>query len=160
MAAPLSGSQPQFPQLSNRIILISGPFLVCCQGRVKILCPKISQSHHHWESRQQNSASLYRQGWFDLQSTGSSWAGTDSEEGQTRAFLDGYQACDEGVSNAPLAHAAGLRIYYQRQWVRKHSTEKQTANQNNSTLSSPTKTNKATKPSALQRAGGRERIKA
>lgn len=72
--------------------------------------------------------SLSRQGWFDLQSTGSSW-GWDripgSEGGQTRAFLDGDQAGDEAVSNTPLA---GLRFYYPRQRVRKHSTEEQTAN--------------------------------
>lgn len=77
-------------------------------------------------------------------------------------FLDDDQAGDEGVSNAPPppptpAHAAGLRFYYQRQWVRKHSTEKQTANQKNSTLSSLTKTIKAPKPSARQRAGRRGR---
>lgn len=56
-----------------------------------------------------------RQGWFDLQSTGSS-PGRDripaSERGQTRTFLDGDQAVGEGVSNAPCS-AAGLRFYYQ-----------------------------------------------
>ena len=98
--------------------------------------------------------SLSRQGWFDLQSTGSSW-GWDripgSEGGQTRAFLDDDQAGEEGVSNTPLA---GLRFYYPRQRVRKHSTEEQTANPK--LLYSPTKT----KPSALQRAGRGERRKA
>lgn len=75
-------------------------------------------------------SSLSRQGWFDLQSTGSSW-GWDripgSEGGQTRAFLDGDQEGDEDVSNAPLAPAAGLRFHSQRQRVRKRGTEEQTA---------------------------------
>lgn len=111
--------------------------------------------------RELSFGSLSRQGWFDQQSTGSS-RGWDripgSEGGQTRAFLDGDQAGDESVRNAPLARAAGLRFYYQRQRVRKHSTKKQTVNQNNSTLSSPTKT----KPQSLRhyRTGRRERRKA
>lgn len=103
--------------------------------------------------REFSFGSFSRQGWFDQQSTGScrSWDRIPgSEGGETRAFLDGDQYGDESVRNAPLAHAAGLRFYYQPQRVRKHSTKKQTVNQNNSTLSSPTKTNKTPKPSALR----------
>lgn len=55
-----------------------------------------------------------------------------SEGGQTRAFLDGNQAGDEGVRNAPLAHAARLRFYYPRHRVRKPSTEEPRASPPNS----------------------------
>ncbi|MBZ3887169.1 Tyrosine-protein kinase Yes [Sciurus carolinensis] len=77
-----------------------------------------------------------------FQSTGSS-RGRDripaSERGQTRTFLDGDQGGGEGVSNAFLAHAAGLRFYYQRQRVRKRSTEKQQPTKNTQPPAPPRK---------------------
>lgn len=95
---------------------------------------------------------LSRQGWFDLQSTGSFW-GRDripaSERGQTRTFLDP----DQGVSTAPLAHAVGLRFYSQLQRLCRLRQRNEKSNSRQRTSTPATPQNKAPRPSALQRAG-------
>ena len=88
------------------------PSLGSCHDRLRIRSPKTSQSHHYWESRQQNSAwvpSLRKAGSTNSQqeAPGAGTGSLDRKEARRERFLDGSQDRDEGVSNAPLAHAAG-----------------------------------------------------
>lgn len=127
-ALPSLARQPQFPQLSNGTVIpvarSGDPRPRSSSAGTSPASPKNTRSQDKPKPPLPGESPielgfgpLSRQGWFDLQSTGSS-RGWDripgSEGGQTRAFLDGDQAGDEVVRNAPLAHAARLRFYYPR----------------------------------------------